>query len=350
MRSAIAARNMNRIGFSTLGIVSLAVACSSAPSESDSVATSSQGIQINPSAMYALRNVATGKCVDVSSSSLADAANVQLYDCNGTHAQHFYFRDAGSGNYSLHNVNSDKCLDVTLASQSGGASVIQYHCTGGANQTWHVNDVGGGAVTLQVQHSGFAMDVSGGNSANGTPIIQWPLHGAPNQQFVLDAVPQVAITPATVPIKHVIIIVKENHTFDNYFGSFPGVDGTLAPDGRNLCNTTAGQITCTHAPDAPKHDMDHGHASGLIDWDGGKMDGWSKTGGSDTGDGQSYAQYDESDIPNYWAYDRPELSRSSLHGGGASGLGDGQPADGFAVQIQQRISAEILRPEPVLGL
>ena len=27
------------------------------------------------------------------------------------------------------------------------------------------------------------------------------------------------------PIEHVVIIVKENHSFDNYFGSFPGVNG-----------------------------------------------------------------------------------------------------------------------------
>jgi phospholipase C len=27
------------------------------------------------------------------------------------------------------------------------------------------------------------------------------------------------------PIEHVIIIVKENHTFDNYFGTFPGANG-----------------------------------------------------------------------------------------------------------------------------
>jgi len=31
------------------------------------------------------------------------------------------------------------------------------------------------------------------------------------------------------PIEHVVIIVKENHTFDNYFGTFPGVDGKILP-------------------------------------------------------------------------------------------------------------------------
>jgi phospholipase C len=29
-------------------------------------------------------------------------------------------------------------------------------------------------------------------------------------------------------IEHVVLIVEENHTFDNYFGTFPGVDGLHA--------------------------------------------------------------------------------------------------------------------------
>src|SRR5262249_24291611 len=33
-----------------------------------------------------------------------------------------------------------------------------------------------------------------------------------------------ATTATRPPIDHVFIIVKENHTFDNYFGTFPGAD------------------------------------------------------------------------------------------------------------------------------
>jgi phospholipase C len=29
----------------------------------------------------------------------------------------------------------------------------------------------------------------------------------------------------TNPVDHVVMIVKENHTFDNYFGTFPGANG-----------------------------------------------------------------------------------------------------------------------------
>ncbi len=30
-------------------------------------------------------------------------------------------------------------------------------------------------------------------------------------------------------VQHVVIIVKENHTFDNYFGTFPGANGATFP-------------------------------------------------------------------------------------------------------------------------
>jgi phospholipase C len=106
------------------------------------------------------------------------------------------------------------------------------------------------------------------------------------------------------PLRHVVVIVKENHTFDNYFGSFPGADGTLKPDGTNVCTTPNGSGPCAQAPDAPTHDLCHGHACALVDWDEGKLDGWNRTGGSDTGDNLAYAQYTENDIPNYWQYAR----------------------------------------------
>jgi phospholipase C len=110
---------------------------------------------------------------------------------------------------------------------------------------------------------------------------------------------------APIPIKHVVVVVKENHTFDNYFGSFPGAAGTLDATGANTCPTVAGgRGPCTEAPDAPTHDLCHSHSCSLTDWNGGQMNGWNQAGGSDTGDGLAYAQYTERDIPNYWQYAR----------------------------------------------
>ena len=71
------------------------------------------------------------------------------------------------------------------------------------------------------------------------------------------------------PIEHVVIIVKENHTFDNYFGTFPGVNGAHG---------------LRHAPDPPKSDPPHDHAAWLA-----------------RSTGAVKQQYLEADIPAYFA-------------------------------------------------
>src|SRR6266849_2519633 len=51
-------------------------------------------------------------------------------------------------------------------------------------------------------------------------------------------------------IKHIVFIVKENRTFDNYFGTFPGADGATSGS-----ISTGEVVPLGHAPDvtSPKH-------------------------------------------------------------------------------------------------
>jgi len=95
-------------------------------------------------------------------------------------------------------------------------------------------------------------------------------------------------------LKHVIFLVKENRTFDTYFGRFPGADGA-----------TTG-LTCdgTRIPLVQAHDStpgpDHSFAGGIHAIDGGEMNCFDTLyGGLDR---QSYVQYRRDQIPNYWAY------------------------------------------------
>ena len=112
-----------------------------------------------------------------------------------------------------------------------------------------------------------------------------------------DASKDAGATPGAMPIKHVIIVVKENHTFDNYFGSFPGAAGI------SQCATPQGTGPCPHAPDRTPRDLCHAHSCAITDWHGGAMDGWGNVDGSSkNNDDLAWAQYHEDDIPNYWAY------------------------------------------------
>jgi phospholipase C len=116
------------------------------------------------------------------------------------------------------------------------------------------------------------------------------------------------------PIKHVVFIVKENRSFDNYFGTFPGANG--ATQG-TLSNGQ--QITLQHMPDAPPHDSDHTWYSSLMAEDNGKMDRFDLIPlGNVDGDLMAYSQLTEADIPNYFAYAKnfvlADNMYSSLHG------------------------------------
>ena len=103
----------------------------------------------------------------------------------------------------------------------------------------------------------------------------------------------------TTPIKHIIFIVKENRTFDNLFGEYPGADGTTV--GKGL-SSSGQQITIPlkQAPDVQPSDITHGFNAGILSIDGGKMDGFNTIlYGSDL---SGYDQLDRSQIPHYWDY------------------------------------------------
>jgi phospholipase C len=145
---------------------------------------------------------------------------------------------------------------------------------------------------------GSSSDVPADNGDGGgaPPVTTTPAPTTTGTTPTPDAGP----VEQNIPIKHIVVVVKENHTFDNYFGSFPGAEGTTT------CKKTDGStIPCGRATDRV-HDLDHSHGAGLIDYNGGKMDGWDLPGSSANGktDNLAYAQYTEADIPNYWQYAR----------------------------------------------
>ena len=89
------------------------------------------------------------------------------------------------------------------------------------------------------------------------------------------------LTPRVPQIKHVVLLVQENHTFDNYFGRY-----CTAPQGSNPTCTT-GPACCERAPDTEpggafpitlddaangRNDPDHTQDCELAEDNGGKMD------------------------------------------------------------------------------
>jgi phospholipase C len=132
----------------------------------------------------------------------------------------------------------------------------------------------------------------------------------------------VSSSPATGihKIKHVVVIMQENRSFDSYFGTYPGADGIPARDGHfTVCVPDPHRGTC----DRPFHDPslingggDHGQGAALLDIGHGRMNGFVRASELAPGRGcggiapqcSPYAPedvmgyHDAREIPNYWAY------------------------------------------------
>jgi phospholipase C len=99
------------------------------------------------------------------------------------------------------------------------------------------------------------------------------------------------------PIQHVIIMIKENHSFDNMFGTFPGANGATTAQ----CGSK--QVPLIDTPDPLSGDINHDAFVGQKDINKDRMNGFCKAQGAEQG-GVNIAdtQFHQSQIPDYWTY------------------------------------------------
>jgi phospholipase C len=121
-------------------------------------------------------------------------------------------------------------------------------------------------------------------------------------------------------IKHIVVIMQENRSFDTYFGAFPGADGIPMSNGSPSACLPDPQTQQCVKPFLDHADVNgggpHGQNNATADIDGGKMDGFvaqvegarkkcfdpndPTCANSTVPDVMGY--HTQSDIPNYWMY------------------------------------------------
>jgi len=154
-----------------------------------------------------------------------------------------------------------------------------------------------------------------------------------------------SLNSSTTKLQHIIFIIQENHSFDNYFGTFPGVNGfnnappccadyigaeTMAgwplniflsrpfhqditkpilivgdelppgvEDAEDMPAPSANSSLTGPFPfgDEISIDLSHASATATADWNNGAMNGFVVNEGRDT-----MGYYDGTDVPYYWDY------------------------------------------------
>lgn len=154
--------------------------------------------------------------------------------------------------------------------------------------------------------------------------------------LTLNGLPVLAAPAPQSKIQHIIFIVQENHSFDNYFGTYLGAhgfpSGLLVSTNPGERNSTAiapyllsdgqpiylvgdelpegvsdpDQLTANYSQYLPHHLSSESAAVLTNAWaasheayDNGKMDGFINAQGGNT---QTMGYYDRNDIPYYWDY------------------------------------------------
>jgi len=121
-------------------------------------------------------------------------------------------------------------------------------------------------------------------------------------------------------IKHVVVIMQENRSFDSYFGTYPGADGLPMQNGTPTTCVPNGPTGPCVRPFVDHADVNgggpHGQSNATADINGGRMDGFvneaakgrrgclNTTNPACTNSSQPdvMGYHTQGDIPNYWSY------------------------------------------------
>jgi phospholipase C len=103
----------------------------------------------------------------------------------------------------------------------------------------------------------------------------------------------------STPIKHIIVVMQENHTFDNYFGTYPGANGIANSTGVPASPNSSVLLHPFHIANTTKLlELCHSWGCAHLAYDSGRMDGFLPAEHSNL----TLGYYDHRDIPYYWDY------------------------------------------------
>ncbi|MFC5994859.1 alkaline phosphatase family protein [Pseudonocardia hispaniensis] len=108
---------------------------------------------------------------------------------------------------------------------------------------------------------------------------------------------------ARTPVEHFVVLMQSGHTFDNYFGTYPGANG-IPPDVCMPLNTQVPAEGCVQPfrlADNPPEQLEHGLDIHRQQYDNGRMNGFVAAHRHRGRDGTSaMGYYDDQELPYYW--------------------------------------------------
>ncbi|MGZ3698618.1 MAG: alkaline phosphatase family protein [Bdellovibrionota bacterium] len=133
---------------------------------------------------------------------------------------------------------------------------------------------------------------------------------APDCSRAAGSLPNPALPAGTentaIPIRHIVVLMQENHSFDNYFGAlndprFYGKDIDGVQSDVSNVDSKGNPVKMQPESSLCVADPAHGWNSVHLDWDGGKLDGFVRTNDSKNDGARVMGYYAASDLPFYYS-------------------------------------------------
>jgi endo-1,4-beta-xylanase len=154
---------------------------------------------------YYIKNVLSGKYLQVKDNKGADVQNVEIGTGTGVQGQKWVLKNNSDGTVTLTSALGNYSLDIANGVDEDGANVQIYSSWGGDAQKFYVvKTATNGVYEISTKASAGTkvLDVYERRTDDGTNIIQWTSNGGTNQQFVFEKVNSTttpSVAPSTAP-------------------------------------------------------------------------------------------------------------------------------------------------------
>ncbi|MHB1938461.1 MAG: alkaline phosphatase family protein [Acidobacteriaceae bacterium] len=148
-----------------------------------------------------------------------------------------------------------------------------------ATLTWSTTD----ATTVSIDQGIGVVSPSGSTTVSPTNTTRYTLTATGSGGGTATATATVTVQmpgSANSPIAHLIILMMQNHSLDNLFGTYPGANGLDAalPSYRQV-DAAGHTVSPTPITTLSVADLNHNHSTYAASWDNGKMDKFAFTNG-----------------------------------------------------------------------
>ena len=139
-----------------------------------------------------VKGVESGRCLQTAGlwdkpneSANADLAEMELWDCVGGNKMRWEIIPLGHNRYALKNIQSGKCLDVKWGQFTNGTSLIQFTCHYGGTEQFAFTQGVDNSLGLQSVLTGQFADAIGHATQNAAIVQTWENTGLANQRWTL---------------------------------------------------------------------------------------------------------------------------------------------------------------------